>query len=226
MNSAETYVNHIELEYKKHSNSEIAQGQKAYMKNNFDFFGLKSPIRKDLQRPYLIKNALPLKSDLKEVIGLLWGKPQREFHYFGTELVFKYKRQFEETDIGLLEFMITHQSWWDTVDFIASNLVGPYFKLYPDLRWSICKTWLQGENMWLQRTALLFQLKYKTDLDTELLEHNINYLLGSKEFFINKAIGWILREYSKTNPAWVSEFVKKTELSSLSEKEALKWLNR
>jgi len=84
------------------------------------------------------------------------------------------------------------------------------------------KKWLLSNNIWLQRSALLFQLKYKENIDTVLLSATINSLLGSKEFFINKAIGWILREYSKTNAIWVMEFANKTALSSLSKKEALR----
>jgi 3-methyladenine DNA glycosylase AlkD len=141
-------------------------------------------------------------------------------------LFFKYKRQFDQKDINLLEHIITSKSWWDTIDFIASNLAGHYFKLFPDQRWPICEKWLLGDNIWLHRSALLFQLKYKTEVDTELLKHIIRRLLGSNEFFINKAIGWMLREYSKTNPDWVLGFVERHTLHKLSRREALKWLDK
>ena len=100
--------------------------------------------------------------------------------------------------------------------------MGAYFKKYPEQREVSVKKWLNSNNIWLQRAALLFQLKYKENLDTVLLSSVINSLLGSKEFFINKAIGWILREYSKINPQWVMEFAGKTALSNLSQKEALR----
>lgn len=122
--------------------------------------------------------------------------------------------------------MITHKSWWDTIDFIASNLVGAYFKHFPEVKVNTIKKWLASENIWKQRTALLFQLKYKDQLDTSLLKYIIISLLGSDEFFINKAIGWILREYSKTNPEWVLSFTAENKLDKLSQREALKWLNR
>ena len=118
--------------------------------------------------------------------------------------------------------MVTHKSWWDTVDFIAVKLMGAYFITYPDQKKVCISKWLKSNNIWLQRSALLFQLKYKSAIDTQLLSSSINYLLGSKEFFINKAIGWILREYSRTNPIWVMAFVDKTALSNLSKKEALR----
>lgn len=118
--------------------------------------------------------------------------------------------------------MITHQSWWDTVDFIATKLLGAYFKTYPEEKEKYVNKWLKSNNIWLQRSALLFQLKYKTDLDTVLLSCTITSLLGSKEFFINKAIGWVLREYSKSNPEWVIDFVNENHLTALSKREALR----
>ena len=127
--------------------------------------------------------------------------------------------------INLYVFMITNKSWWDTVDFIASNLVGTYLKRFPGQTETLTTQWMKSENIWLQRTCLLFQLKYKSETNTELLHQFINQLSASNEFFIRKAIGWILREYSKTNPDFVVDYVEKYPLSGLSQREALKWLN-
>ena len=216
------YVKNLEIEFKKNANETNANGQKAYMRHQFEFYGLKAAKRRELQKPFLTNEKLPEKSKLEPVIKALWTKPQRDFQYLGQELVFKYAKQFEKKDIELLEYMITHKSWWDTVDYIATNPVGTYFKIYPKEINNRISQWLDSNNMWLQRSALLFQLKYKEELDTVLLENTINYLLGSKEFFINKAIGWILREYSKTNSNWVLEFTKRTDLDQLSKREALR----
>lgn len=142
---------------------------------------------------------------------------------FAQELVHKYIKDFKKGDIELLEYMVTHKSWWDTVDFIAANSMGTYFKLYPELRKQYVKKWLASDHMWLQRSALLFQLKYKDSLDEELMAYAIKALLGSKEFFINKAIGWSLRQHSRTNPKWVTNFVRSTPtLANLSKREALR----
>jgi 3-methyladenine DNA glycosylase AlkD len=121
--------------------------------------------------------------------------------------------------------MVAHKSWWDTVDFIAPKLVGEYFKIYPEQRNTYVEKWIASDNIWLQRTSILFQLKYKEEFDTEFLTYVINSLLGSKEFFINKAIGWILRQYSKVNPNWVIEFTNNTQLDKLSYKEATRLIN-
>lgn len=216
------FINTLEIEFKKNSNTKIALEQKAYMRNLFEFYGLKATERRKIQKPFFIKEYLPVKSELDIIVKTLWEKPQREYQHFAQELAFKYVNQLEQKDIKLFEFMVIHKSWWDTVDFIANKLIGEYFKTYPEQKDKYVQKWLKSNNIWLQRSALLFQLKYKKDLDTELLSSTINSLLGSKEFFINKAIGWVLREFSRTNPKWVVEFANKTQLDKLSYKEALR----
>lgn len=212
--------------FSRRANSQIAEGQKAYMMHQFEFFGIKSPERKDLQRPFLLQKNLPPKKEAFHMVTQLWKEPQRELQYCAMELLYKYHRHFEKGDIVLMEYLITHKSWWDTVDYIASNAVGSYLLVFMEERDSVVERWLDSNSIWLQRACLLFQLKYKQKLDTQKLEEIIYRLQGSKEFFINKAIGWILREYSKTNPQWVIRFVDKTPLAPLSHREALKVINR
>lgn len=177
-----TYVLSLEKAFKASENPEIATGQKAYMKHTFKFFGIKSPERRVLQKLFFLRNNRPKKQELSPIITSLWGKPQREFQYCAQELACKYCNEVDENDIKLYEYMITHKSWLDTVDFIVSNLMGYYFKTYPFLRESYVNKWLESENVWLQRSALLFQLKYKEELDNSLLSQIIHNLLGSNEF--------------------------------------------
>lgn len=216
------FIETLEAEFQSNTNEKNALKQKAYMRNQFEFYGLSATERRTIQKPFLLKEFRPNKSELEELIKILWTKPQREYQLFAMDLLLKYVKEFEKEDIALLEYMVTNKSWWDTVDMIAVKLMGAYFKKYPEARKHYVEKWLESQNIWLQRSALLFQLKYKKELDTELLSLTINSLLGSKEFFINKAIGWVLREYSRTDAAWVIEFVHKTELSGLSRKEALR----
>ena len=216
------FINTLEIEFEKHKNAKIALEQKAYMRHQFQFYGLKATVRREIQKPFFIKEYLPQKSEIEHIIKTLWEKPEREYQLFAQELAFKYVKQLELKDINLFEFMVTNKSWWDTVDFIANKLMGEYFKTFPNQKEKYVTKWLKSNNIWLQRSALLFQLKYKNKIDTVLLSSTINSLLNSKEFFINKAIGWVLREYSRTNPNWVIEFVNNTELSTLSKKEALR----
>lgn len=218
------FIDQLTIEFERKANPKIAAGQKAYMKNQFEFYGITAPARREIQKPFLVKQYLPPKKDLEKLVRKLWKMPQREYQMFGQELAGKYVKDFQKADIETLEYMITHKSWWDTVDFIAVRLMGEYFKLYPELRKKYVKKWLASKHMWLQRSALLFQLNYKKNLDTDLLASMIKPLLGSKEFFINKAIGWVLRHYSRTNPIWVIDFVSRTDLHSLSRREALRLL--
>ena len=216
------FIDILENEFKDNANIKIAAGQRAYMKDHFEFFGIKTPKRREIQKPFLIKKYLPPKKDLEKIVKILWNKPEREYQYFSQELTKKYHSQIGKKDIDLYEYMVINKSWWDTVDFISSHLIGNYFKNYPDQREKYVETWIASKNMWLQRSSILFQLNYKENLDTGLLSYVIHSLLGSKEFFINKAIGWILRNYSRTNPDWVIDFANKTDLDKLSRREALR----
>ena len=226
MSIVNDYIIALEDEFSLNRNLEVATSQKAYMKDNFIFFGMKTDLRRELQKPFLQKDHLPAKPDALQIVKLLWQKPERDFQLFGQELFFKYVKQIELVDIELIEYVITHKSWWDTVDFIAVKLAGAYFKKFPQKRKEVISNWLNSENMWLKRSAILFQLKYKTEIDKNFLSYIIQQNLNSKEFFINKAIGWMLREYTRTNPYWVIEFVNENEaaLSNLSRREALRLL--
>jgi len=221
-----SYINHLRETFEQSADVSIAAGQKAYMRHQFEFYGIKSPVRREILRPYLTKTNLPPIDVLEPLSKEMWAKPQREWQYFCMELLSKFKNHPEAQNIKLFEYLIIHRSWWDTIDFIAPHLVGAAFKGKPETQKAYTEKWLDSGNIWLQRSAILFQLKYKEALDTALLEHIIDRLLGSKEFFINKAIGWILREISKTNPEYVRSYVNRTALSNLSRREALKRINQ
>lgn len=218
------YINTLIKEFQINGDPVIAAQQKAYMKNHFEFYGLKTPERRALQKPFLVKEFLPEKENLEDIVKTLWEKEYRDLHHFGLELTYKYLRKMDEADIQLYEYMLLHQSWWDTVDMIATKLVGPYFKKYPHQLEPYIEKWLASGNMWLQRTCIIYQLKYKSEVDTNRLTSVIERLLGSNEFFINKAIGWALRDYSRIDGDWVKEFVATHELSNLSKREALRLL--
>lgn len=220
-------IEQLEKEFKRNGDIIIATQQKSYLKNLFDAYGIKTPNRREIQKPFFVKEFLPKKEEAHKTIKILWQKPQREFHYFAQELAKKYTKKCDKNDIYLFEYMITHNSWWDTVDFISVHLVGEYFKQFPELKNELINKWLKSGNIWLNRTAIIFQLKYKEKIDTNILTTVIKANLNSTEFFINKAIGWILREYTRTNSKWVIDFVQENEnqLSNLSKREALRLIN-
>lgn len=222
------YVNSVKEVYSKNSNSENIFWMKKYMKNQFEFYGIKSPIRKELSKPFLKKENLPQIEEINEIIKEFWNEPQRELQYFGMELLSKYSKLLPNDVFHLFEFMITTKSWWDSIDYIAAILVGNHFKLHPELKDSIGVEWNNSDNMWLNRTSILFQLKYKSLTDEKMLFQFILKHASSTQFFHRKAIGWALREYSKTNPKSVINFVIENEnkLSGLSKREALKVINK
>ncbi|WP_196896013.1 DNA alkylation repair protein [Aureivirga marina] len=211
-------------QFKAKANPEIAAQQKAYMKDLFTFYGVKSPERKEIQKYFFAKENLPSKEKAAKITLELWNKPERELQYFAQEFYLKYKKLFSVEDIFIFEKLIITKSWWDTVDFVASNLIGDYFLKFPSKKEEFIHKWLQSENLWLKRTALIFQLKYKSKTDKQLLKTAIIKCNGTKEFFLNKAIGWALRNYSKTNPDWVRNFIQNHSLSNLSVKEGSKYL--
>ena len=219
------YLQALEKAFKQNANPDNAFQMKKYMKDRFDFFGIKSPLRKELYREHKLEYGLIPAGKEEEIVQWCWQQSEREYQYFAMEFLNKSAKKADEKIIELYVYTITHKSWWDTVDFIASNLVGTYLKRFPEQRKTLTSQWMKSENMWLQRTCLLFQLKYKSETNTDLLHQFISQLLGSNEFFIRKAIGWILREYSKTNPDFVVQYVGEHTLSGLSQREALKWLN-
>ncbi|MBM7622523.1 DNA alkylation repair protein [Sporohalobacter salinus] len=220
------YIEEISNAFEDIANLEYAKKQKEYMKNNFDFFGIKAQPRRKATREFMRKDNRPDYKDLDVVIKKLWQMDEREYQYFATELLEKYKKKFTKEIINLFEYMIINKSWWDTVDKIAKKLVGKYFELFPKKRDEYLQKWVESNNIWLQRTALLFQLSYKEDTDIELLFSLIDELKDIDEFFIQKAIGWSLREYSKIEPKVVEKFIQNHNLSSLSTREGMKIIKK
>lgn len=218
------YTEGIKAEFESFANKSNAISMENYMKGISSYFGIKADVRREISRNYIKKVELPEPTFLPELIQELWKDSHREMHYFAMELLLKFKRQWTLDEIDLFEFMITNKSWWDTVDFIASNLVGSWFRLYPNNITDITGRWNNSDNIWLIRTSLLFQLKYKTKVDEKLLFEYIKNHTDSKEFFIKKAIGWALRQLSKTNPETVRSFIKVTPMQPLSLREATKYI--
>lgn len=216
-----SYLTPLIESFEQNADAVNAKGMKAYMLNQFDYYGLKTPLRRRLSKEYF-KQSLPSFIDVEEIVKDCWQHPNRELQYIGTEFLACYKKEWKKNTIQLMEYMITHKSWWDSVDHAATDLTGPYFKLFPEQIEKITGRWNRSSNIWLQRSSIMFQKSYKKETDKELLSKHILRLAASKEFFIQKAIGWALREYSKTNPGWVKQFVKQHQLSSLSTREALK----
>ncbi|UZR92302.1 DNA alkylation repair protein [Chondrinema litorale] len=224
MFSVDGYLTNITEIFSENGNAKIAVQQSEYLKNKFDFYGLKSPLRKTLIKNFFLVEGYPPIEFIEVTIKSAYQYSQREMHYFAIEIAEKQKKYFNAKSLELIKWLIETNSWWDTVDLIASHLVGYLVKKYPELI-TVMDNWVESENMWIRRSALLFQLSYKQETDTERLFNYCTKLSGEKEFFIRKAVGWVLRQYAKTNPDKVIEFVNEQPLSNLSRKEALKHID-
>jgi 3-methyladenine DNA glycosylase AlkD len=215
----------VELEraFIKNSNTENAVAMSKYMKNNFKFFGIKTVERRQILKKLWKANQQEVSQNARQITLELFQKQQREFHYCTVEiLIQELKQKNIKEDIQLIEKLIITNSWWDSVDFLAKYLLGNYLLQFPEETDSVILKFSSSENMWLNRSVILFQLGYKEKTNFDVLKFVCEKHKMSTEFFIQKAIGWALREYAKTNPEAVKDFVSISNLKKLSEKEALK----
>ena len=214
--------NGIIEKFEANRNEEQAGPMTAYMKNHFPFLGIKSPLRKQLLKEQFAEYALPDPEQLFEEVWKLYDQPEREYQYAAIALLEKMKKYLTIEDLPALRQLIETKSWWDSVDSIAPKSVGDVVKLDREYGEKVMREWSKSDNMWTNRSAILHQLKFKQEMNTELLFEIIQQHSGSTEFFIQKAIGWSLREYAKTNPDLVKSFVEDHPLKPLSKREALK----
>ena len=218
----EHFIRIFRLAFEAAANEEAAKKMKDYLRGQFEFYGISSPTRKQICKDVYAEYGNPI--NVVELAKAMFNKPQREFHYVAQELLMKGKKHWELHHIEDFQELITTNSWWDTVDHLASNVIGTYFQKFPEGMRETITQWNASENMWLVRTSIIFQLKYKSDVDSKLLEHCIIPHTQDKEFFIRKAIGWALRQYSRYNPEWVQEFIDRVPMQPLSLKEAKKYI--
>ncbi len=222
MNIFDEYIYPLADRYRAQANPMYAEAMSGYMRHQFEFFGIRHPQRRVAEKKFVKEYGLPSMEVLAELLPELWQQPERDFQYFAIELAATCQYYRHENALSLIETMIMQRSWWDTVDEISSLLVAPYFRQFPEKMHTVAHRWIESENFWLQRTAIIFQRKYKQQTNHELLFALIRRRAGSKEFFIQKGIGWALREYAKTNPEAVRQFVATQPLAGLSKREALK----
>jgi len=218
------YLQDLKNKLEPHADPEYAVKMKAYLRNQFEFLGMRSEERNTLFKEFFAERGLPEFTDFPQIIESAFSREHREYHYFAIELARSFRKKWDPESVELFESMAVRRSWWDTVDYINSACLRPYFKTFPQGRYKITDRWARSGNIWLQRLSVIFQLGYKTDTDVRLLERNIKRLMGSDEFFVQKAIGWALRSYARTDPDFVRDFVAANELKPLSRREALKHL--
>ena len=211
---------------------ERATQMAAYMRNQFPFFGIAAADRRRLVGQALRAagsgphRAVPDEADLTEFARACYERREREFHYAAVNLLRRRLRTLTPASMPLLHDLITTQSWWDTVDEIAAHLVGGVVRAHPELV-SLMDAWVESDNLWVARSAVLHQLMYKDQTDPERLFAYCLARADEPDFFYRKAIGWALRQYARTDPEAVAAFCTQHRhaLSPLSYREATKHLD-
>lgn len=204
-------------------NELLAESMSKYMQDRFRFLGVRGATRTEIYKKYF-PDARKTKTIDWDFVENCWNKEEREFQYAVVYYLKAMQKFLKREDISRLKYLIVTKSWWDTVDLLA-KVVGSLIiriKGYDQ----IMLEWSKDSNIWLRRVAILYQLSLKDKVDKQVLDKILVNNLGDSEFFINKAVGWALRDYSKYNPEWVREFIKKNKenMANLSIREASKYI--
>lgn len=212
-------------EFRAAADRDQAKKMSAYMRDQFDFLGLPKPVRAELSKGFL--KSIDKSAVDWDFVGKCWQQKEREFQYLAIDYLLKFKKKLTLSDLTALRKLITDKSWWETVDTL-NPLITKLSVAYPTEMKKKMLQWSQDKNFWIRRIAIDHQLLKKEATDKELLAEILENNFGSEEFFINKAIGWALRDYSKVNPKWVSSFIKKhqAQMDKLSVREASKYLDK
>ncbi|MFF1694942.1 DNA alkylation repair protein [Streptomyces sp. NPDC058257] len=220
---ADTVMERLTTTYPTAADPERAVGARAYMKNVAPFLGVPTPLRRELSRTVLAGLPRPDETDCAAIALRCWELPEREYAYFAVDYLRRHVKRCSSGFLPVVRHLVTTVPWWDTVDALAAHVAGGLVAADPKLA-SEMDAWIADEDLWVARTALLHQLRYKDATDTERLFTYCLRQSGHPDFFIRKAIGWCLREYAKTDPEAVRDFVERERgrLAPLSAREATK----
>ena len=211
-------------DFEKNSNELLAESMEKYMQDKFRFLGIRGAARTEIYKKYF-PDARKTKTIDWDFVESCWNKEEREFQYAVVYYLKTMQRFLKREDISRLKYLVVTKSWWDTVDLLAKVVGSLVIRIegYDQ----VMLEWSKDSNIWLRRVAILYQLSFKEKVNETIFETILVNNLGDSEFFINKAIGWALRDYSKFNPEWVREFIKKNKanMANLSIREASKYLN-
>ena len=212
------------IDFEENRNELLAESMSKYMQDKFKFLGIRGATRTEIYKKYF-PDARKTKIIDWDFVESCWNKEEREFQYVVVYYLKAMQKFLKREDISKLKYLIVTKSWWDTVDLLAKVVGSLVIRIegYDQ----IMLEWSKDSNIWLKRVAILYQLSLKEKVDKQVLDKILVNNLGDSEFFINKAIGWALRDYSKFNPEWVREFLEKNknDMVNLSLREASKYLN-
>ena len=216
-------LSNLIVKLEEERNELLAESMAKYMQDKFEFLGVRGTKRTELYKNYF-PTAKKSKNIDWDFVETCWNREEREFQYAAVYYLRAMQKFLKREDISRLKYLIVTKSWWDTVDLLA-KVVGSLVIRIEGYEQMMLE-WSKDSNIWLRRVAILYQLSLKEKVDEGLLEKILLANLGDNEFFINKAVGWALRDYSKFNPEWVTKFIEKNRenMASLSLREASKYL--
>jgi 3-methyladenine DNA glycosylase AlkD len=222
--NASDVVQRVTQALRAHANPQLALQMKAYLRGQFEFLGIQTPTRRQACKPLLQPSTDP--AQLLQIAHALWRLPEREYRYVAIDVLAKNVALFQPHDLPSLKTLLQNGAWWETVDGL-SGVIGDVVRLkqqHSPSPQSVMDTWLDDEDFWVRRSAMIHQLGWRLQTDTERLSHYALKLSGESEFFIRKAIGWALRDYAKWHPEWVARFMAQhgSSFSGLTRREALK----
>lgn len=202
---------------------ELAEPMAHYMKDHFPFCGVKKPQRALLERPFLKESvSLPMPELIQEIFRN-YRKEEREYQYYAIDLAQRNIKRFSLENLAALLPLLGEKTWWDSID-AWRKVFSTWVLAHPADLEQVYAFFYQHENFWYRRVAINLQLMFKEQTNTALLAQAILADLKTDEFFIQKAIGWVLRDYSKVNPTWVKEFMEQHSLSKLALREGSKYI--
>lgn len=217
----------LRAELQAASNPDDAAAMRAYLKTDMPMFGVKKPVLKQIFREAKGRFKPGGEARWREQVQALWAQPEREWKYLALSWARQRRAFIHRDQLDLFERMVREGAWWDLVDEIAVHLIGEVVRKERAAMVPVLRTWLADPHVWIRRTALLAQLKHRDQTDADFLFEGCARLAPESSFWIRKAIGWALREYSRTDPEAVHAFVAahEAQLSGLSKREALRRLN-
>ena len=225
--ASQPLIEAIRRALRRRADPDKAGPMQAYMKSAMPYLGVQTPALRAACREVFAQTSLDSLAAWQDTVFALWRSARhREERYAAIELTgYRRYRQFQTMQVlPLYEEIIVTGAWWDYVDIVATQRLGTLLRLYPRAMRRHMRAWAKSDNIWKRRSAILCQLKFKSDTDLGLLYDSMAPSLGAREFFLRKAIGWALREYAKTDPTEVVRYVRACgdSLSPLSRREALK----
>lgn len=211
--------------FTRHRDRQKVESMQCYMKTDQAFFGIQKPLRAQLLQEVLKQHPLESLGDYRSTVRELWQHSHREAQYAALDLAIRYKRYVNDDNWDLYRDLVFTASWWDTLDSIAANLIGPCLLQNREHQTELDQ-WAIHEGLWVRRASLLAHLKHKDQTKVSALKRTILTVTVDDQFFIQKAIGWVLREYSKTDADWVRQFIEqhRKKLSRLAVREGSKYL--